>query len=65
MCENREISRTPESEGVSVVQRIKDGTYQLLKETVETSGEIPSIESELLTIETIKITRRIGIKQQF
>ncbi len=62
---SKELSRTPIEEGVAIVERVKDGTYQVLKETAVSSGETPSEESELLTTETIVITRRIGIKQSF
>lgn len=60
-----EITRTLNTDGSAVVQRVKDGTFQVLKESQITTGEIPDPESDLITTETIVITRRIGINQDF
>ena len=60
-----EISRTAVSTGVAIVQRERDGNYELLQEVTTNSGEIPTAENALITIETITITRTIGIKQNF
>lgn len=61
----KEITRTEIEDGVSVVQRIKDGIFQVLEETVSSTGETTDPDNEMLTTETITITRRIGIKQNF
>jgi hypothetical protein len=59
------ISSTPQTDGSVIVQRIKEGVLETLKETTEDTGEIMSEESEMLTIQTITITRRIGEKITF
>ena len=60
-----EISRTAVNPVVAIVQRVNDGNYELLQEVTTNSGEIPTAENALITIETITITRTIGIKQNF
>lgn len=59
------ITKTEIEPGVFVVQRIKDGVYQVLQETVSSAGETTDKENENLTTETITITRRIGVNQDF
>lgn len=60
-----EISRTKNSDGSCVVQRLIDGEIQVVKETSVSSGEIVDSMSEMITTETIVITRRIGNKINF
>lgn len=62
-----EISRTSIAgeDNAYMVQRVKNGSYQLLKETVSTTGEIVDPSNELVTTEIITITRQIGINQGF
>lgn len=59
------ISKTPQTDGSSIVQRVINGEFQTLKETTTDSGEVISVNDELLTIQTIVITRRIGEKTTF
>jgi len=61
----KEITRTDDGEGNFIVQRLKDGALETLKETVVSSGEVQDEHSELTTTETIIITRRIGEKTNF
>ena len=60
-----EISRTAVNPGVAIVQRERDSNYEVLQEVTTNSGEIPTADNALITIETITITRTIGIKQNF
>jgi len=62
-----EISRVqdPDDSNSFFVQRLKNGAVETLRETVHTIGEITDKEDDLLTVETITITRRIGSKIQF
>lgn len=62
-----EITRTqdPDAQNSFVVQRINNGTLEVLKEIIFSTGEITDRENEFLTVETITITRRIGSKTQF
>lgn len=59
------ITRTEQPDGTHIVHRIHNGEVQILKETQVTTGEIASEDSEMLTTETIIITRRIGEKITF
>ena len=59
------ISRIEQPDGSFIVHRIKNGEVHFLKETQESTGEINSLDSEMLTTETIIITRRIGEKITF
>ena len=60
-----EINRTQLPDGSSIVQRVVNGEVQTLKETVSDSGEIVSVSDDMITIQTITITRRIGEKITF
>ena len=59
------INRNEQEDGSFIVERIKDGVVQFLREKSETTGEIESPESEMITTETITITRHIGEKITF
>lgn len=59
------ISRNEQSDGTFIVQRIKNGELQAVKEVIVTTGEINSVDSEMITTETITITRYIGEKNTF
>lgn len=59
------VSKTPHPDRSFIVQRVVNGEFQILKETTTDSGEIISGTNELLTIQTIVITRRIGEKTTF
>ena len=59
------ISRIEQPDGSFIIHRIKNGEVHFLKETRETTGEINSLDSEMLTTESIIITRRIGEKTTF
>lgn len=56
-----EIKRVPilREAGSFIVQRINGNSFETLKETTVNSGEIPLVNDELTTIETITITRKI------
>lgn len=62
-----EISRTPipNNEGAFIVQRLKNNAVETLKETTHNSGEVVDPKNETITVETIKITRQIGLKTEF
>lgn len=60
-----ENSRNEIEQGVFIVERIKDGEIQFLKEVIVTTGEVNSVDSEMITTETITITRYIGEKIVF
>lgn len=47
------------------IERIKNGAIEVLRETKHTTGEVIDPNNELVTVETITITRRIGEKIQF
>ena len=59
------ISRIEQPDGSFIVNRIKDGEVQILKETFVSSGEISPVDNEMLTTESIIITRQIGVKTTF
>ena len=59
------ITRNAQSDGSFIVHRIKNGEVQVLKETFVDSGEIVSLDTEMITVQTIIITRRIGEKITF
>lgn len=56
-----EITRVPilGEAGSFIVQRINRNSFETLKEITFNSGEIPLVNDELTTIETITITRKI------
>jgi len=61
-----ELSRTATDEpNVSIITRVKDGQWQAVREVRVSTGEETDQENELLTTETITITRRIGITTGF
>lgn len=62
-----EISRTPIAgePNSEIVQRVKNGNYQVIKETKSSTGEIPDPSNDLITTEIITITRQIGTNQGF
>lgn len=59
------ISKTKVDDNSFIIQRVINGNLESLKETTEDSGEIPDPDSELITVQTIVITRRIGEKIVF
>jgi hypothetical protein len=59
---NTEINRIEHPDGGFIVIRTKDGNVETLRETLTDTGEVPSFENELVTTQTIVITRRIGEK---
>lgn len=62
---DQELKRVHQEDGSFIVQRVKNGELQALKETQTDSGEIISVNNEMLTIQTIVITRRICEKITF
>lgn len=61
----QELIRKEQPDGSFIIQRIKNGDVETLKETTTDTGEVVSVNNELVTIQTITITRHIGEKITF
>lgn len=63
----KEIFRVqdPDDEKSFIVQRVRGRSVEILRETTVKTGEVPNKNNELITVETITITRQIGEKIQF
>jgi hypothetical protein len=57
-----ELNRVKHPDGGFVVIRVREGNIETLREITTDTGEVPSANNELATIQTIVITRRIGEK---
>jgi len=56
----------PENKNVAYVSRIRNGSFEDLRETRSSTGEVfPDPENEMNTVETITIHRTIGVKTTF
>jgi len=59
------IFRNEQQDGSFIVQRIKDGEVQILKEVTSDTGEVVQTTNSMMTIQTITIIRHIGEKTTF